>query len=168
MNDRVMGIDPGAKGALALMTNRKIERMEVMPEDIHLTIDLIVDWQPSIIYLEKAQAMPGQGVSSMFKYGRHYGEIVGAISTLKIPLVEVSPRTWTKLMHAGTDSKLPAKGRSLKAALSLYPYMNFLATKRSRVPHDGLIDASLITGYGYKKEYNTSITPIGVSNERED
>ena len=38
-------------------------------------------------YLEKVQAMPGQGSSSMFGFGVSYGIIQGVIGALGIPVV---------------------------------------------------------------------------------
>ena len=149
---RVVGIDPGKTGGLALVVRGKVEAMEVMPQEF--TIMPILDaWKPDIVYLEKAQAMPGNGGVSMFNYAQSYGEIIGILKARKIPFVLVRPATWTKLMHKDVSGATP-KEKSRKVALSRYPHMNFLATSRSKKPHEGLIDASIIADYGSIQEYN--------------
>jgi len=150
---KVLGIDPGKTGGLALADGGKMVKMEVMPEDSFFLINLLVDWSPDIVYLEKAQAMPGNGGVSMFTYAQGYGEIIGILKSLKIPYVLVRPTAWTKILHKGQSGK-DAKVKSRSAALSLFPYMNFLATARSRKPHEGLVDAALIAEYGSREEYN--------------
>lgn len=150
---RVVGIDPGKTGALVLMDGTSILEMQVMPKDSLIVRDMLLDWDPNVVYIEKAQSSAKGGVTSMFNYGRDFGEIVGILKALKISHVQVPPVVWCKVMHQGASRKGTAKDRSLQVALRLFPEQNFLATKRSYVPHDGLIDGSLIAYYGRQQEY---------------
>ncbi len=46
--------------------------------------------------------MPGQGVSSTFKFGQGYGSILGIAAALSIPTELVTPQAWKKVVLAGT------------------------------------------------------------------
>lgn len=98
--------------------------------------------------LEKVSAMPGQGVSSMFKFGRVFGALQSCLHIFQIPHVEVTPQRWQKSLHEGISRDLDPKKRSLIAVQRLFPEANLLATERSRVPHDGYVDALLLAEFG--------------------
>jgi len=73
-----------------------------------------------IFTLEKQQAMPKQGVVSMFKIGLSYGCWLGCLDSFKIKYELVHPRTWqTKILKdaRGTDTK----ARSLNVGRRLFP-----------------------------------------------
>jgi len=146
----IIGIDPGKNGAVVgLGKSGAVLMTERMPKDIGSTAYILKTASPDFVVIEKAQAMPGQGVSSMFKYGCHFGEILGVLATLRIPHELVTPRTWTKAMHQGTAGGEPKK-RSLEAARRLFPGVN-LVPQGCRKPHDGIIDALLIAEWARRK-----------------
>lgn len=145
----IVGIDPGKNGGVAIAIDNNVKTFAA-PSIEKIIAEL--EWQAMgeedlYVYIEKAQAMPGQGVSSMFNYGVGYGQLLGVIQALKIPHVLVHPRTWTKVMHAGTKLDEPKK-RSLEAAKRLFPTHSLLATSKCRKQHDGIVDALLIMQYG--------------------
>lgn len=146
----VVGIDPGKTGAIAYLTP-KVEAL-VMPEISDFAQFIWQLAQPMRaenlhVYIEKCQSMPKQGVASSFSYGRHFGELLGVLVAYRIAHTLVPPKTWTRVMHAGTALS-SAKERSLEACRRLFPDYNLLATPRSTVPHTGLVDALLIAEYG--------------------
>jgi crossover junction endodeoxyribonuclease RuvC len=54
--------------------------------------DLIREHGPyAFAIVEQVGARPGQGVSSMFRFGQAYGTILGVIGALAIPVRHVSP-----------------------------------------------------------------------------
>lgn len=149
----VFGIDPGAEGAVAVGGERDIHTVELLKE---VTPDWIRQVHHGVshchVYLEKAQAMPGQGVSSMFNYGVGFGTIIGWLEALKLPYTLVTPREWTKELHKGCTGET-AKEKSLMAARRLFPMMKLEASERSRKPHAGIIDALLICEYGRRQMF---------------
>lgn len=152
----ILAVDPGKSGAIVVVDDQgKIISQRVMPETLGETHLLIRDIKPivKIAYVEKSHAMPGQGVVSMFNYGMGFGGLQGILLALEIPFVLITPQSWTKWAHRGCTAKDP-KGRSKEAAFRLFPGEWFLPTKQHRVPHEGLIDASLIGLYGLKRETN--------------
>lgn len=57
--------------------------------------------------IEDVSAMPRQGVSSTFRFGRAAGTIEGALGALGLPLVFVKPNQWKrdlKLQHRSPDA----------------------------------------------------------------
>lgn len=147
--EQVFGIDPGEKGAVGISNSTGVHTVELLKY-------LDVDWfraatEESVchVFIEKAQAMPKQGVSSVFTYGVGFGTLIGWMEALKLPYTLVTPREWTKELHKGCTGET-AKEKSLVAAKRLMPGVSFI-TNGGRVPHAGLIDAALITEYGRRQ-----------------
>ena len=152
----VLGIDPGASGALVFLdTESKQLTVHDMPVvevkrgtgikrhvSAQLLASVFADMQPDAAWLEQVGAMPGQGVSSMFAFGRAAGVVEGVIAALGIPLTLVTPQTWQKTMavRGGKD------GSRMRAA-ELFPKQ---ADQFKRVKDDGRADAALIAAYGAK------------------
>ena len=49
-----------------------------------------------IVVVEHVNAMPGQGVTSMFNFGQSFGVIKGICSALSLPIFFVRPTKWKK------------------------------------------------------------------------
>lgn len=148
-----VGIDPGKQGAIAVVdresTLMQLELLGDSPQEVDRAISKVFYHNTHMtceIFLEKVHAMPGQGVSTMFSFGKHYGWIEGIITANGEEINYVHPSQWTKAMHRHKGRT--AKEKSVKAAQELWPEETFLATRKSRTPHQGLVDASLIAEYG--------------------
>lgn len=150
---KIVTIDPGKTGGLAFGDERTIHEIYVMPEDIGQTIALIKKHSPVLCWLEASQPMPKQGVRSVFTYGQHFGELIGALRGLLIPIRMIRPTVWTKEIHRGYSGSDP-KAKSKTAAFNLYPHLNFLASDRSRKSHEGLIDAVCLYEYAKREIRN--------------
>jgi hypothetical protein len=155
---RVLGIDPGLNGAFCILTIHsdgvrepvfhpfpKINGNEIDFDKLRYFFSC---FQDCFAVIEKVHAMPGQGVSSMFRFGRVFGALQSSLNMFQLDYIEVTPQAWQKELHEGIDRELDPKARSLIAAKKLYPDANLLATARSRVPHDGFVDALLLAEYG--------------------
>jgi crossover junction endodeoxyribonuclease RuvC len=112
---------------------------------------LIKEWEPTHAYFEKVGARPGQGVRSMFTFGTGFGTLRGVLAALGIPYTEVPPQQWQKVLLAGIGKGDP-KGAALLRAKQLWPALSFRATERSKVAHQGLVDAALIAEYGRRQQ----------------
>lgn len=151
---RICGIDPGASGAIAIldmekgylsvidMPTHQIERNGKTKNEIsaQLVARHLEELKPDHVWVEKVGAMPGQGVSSMFQFGRSVGTIEGIIAALRLPISYVTPQKWQKAsgMRQGKDG-------SRQRAQELFPAF---AQHFSRVKDNGRSDASLIAWYG--------------------
>ena len=138
-----IGVDPGAKGGLALLTNEGVIEYCLMPS----TVADISEWLLSIscrsdiqvkMVVELAQAMPKQGVTSSFNYGRHFGTFEALAVSHGIPYIEVRPAVWKKAMGLNA-----AKLDSITLCKRLFPSVN-LILEGCRTANDGIAEAVLI------------------------
>lgn len=151
---KILGVDPGASGALVVLDTQE-NRLEVfdMPTveikrgqrmvrhvSAQMVADLIRGASIDTAVIEKVGAMPGQGVSSMFAFGRASGLLEGCLAGLSIPTTLVTPQEWQKHMRV-----IGGKGGSRARAAELWPSQ---ATLFARVKDDGRSDAALIAAYG--------------------
>jgi crossover junction endodeoxyribonuclease RuvC len=153
-----MGIDPGLKGGIAVLSPDGVI-IEPMPtiEDTILNLPelarILRDWAPEIrmCVLEKVGAMPKQGVSSMFKFGRVYGNVEAMLIAFGIPTMLVRPQEWQKEIHRGADGNLDSKAKSYVIFSRLFPGVNALRTKRSTKPHEGMVEALLMAEFARRR-----------------
>lgn len=160
----IAGIDNGLSGAMIVLdeTGRVIDR-HVTPTveaktgkgkreydipSIVFNLKVIAAYQgEKMVYLERAQGMPRQGLSSTFKIGFGYGVWQGILTALGIPYEIVDPRRWQGEMFKDVNSK-DTKQASAMVARRLAPDIDWRENDRCRKPHDGLTDAYCIAEYG--------------------
>lgn len=149
-----LGIDPGLSGALAFFDTSKahlsiidmptveVERngkkkRELSPQMMASMIRLC-DGDITAV-AERVGAMPGQGVSSVFSFGRSLGMVEGVLSGMQIPYTLITPQTWQKAaqVRGGKDG-------SRQRAAELFPaYAALFARKKD----DGRADAACMAWY---------------------
>mgnify|MGYP004451981173 FL=1 len=100
-----------------------------------------------LVCIEKQQARPGQGGTSMFSIGMGYGLWLGIIGTLTIPCSVVHPKTWQKSVLR--DVPGIGKGRAILLCKQRLPDLE-LAPGKKRKSHDGIADAACIAMWGLK------------------
>jgi len=102
-----VGIDPGQGGGIAWMWGATglIEAAKFGDDwDIlKLFHQITFERIPSRIVLERVHSMPGQGVSTMFKFGQNYGWWRGFLTACEQGWHDVEPRVWQK--HLGCLTK---------------------------------------------------------------
>lgn len=143
----IMGIDPGVSGAIAFYFPTNPERIAVDDVPVaggeisapHLA-SIIRRYAPSMAVIEKVQAFRGQGVVSMFNFGRSYGDVRGVVGALNIPLHPVSPQKWKKHFSLSSD-----KDQSRMLAIRFFPSV---AEHFKLKKHDGRAEAALLALYG--------------------
>lgn len=134
----IIGIDPGLFGAVALInsratllgkdsvvfdiptmqTGKTTKKNEVDCRSLYLKLEPLTMKIDSdiIVCLEQVNAMPGQGVSSMFSMGHTLGAIKGVIASLGFELHMVTPQKWKKHFGLNKDKEL-----SRSMAIRLFP-----------------------------------------------
>ena len=145
-----VGIDPGQSGGIAIIQGEvvTVRAMPVRDKEIDAReIHSILAFLPerTMVFMERVHAMPGQGVTSMFTFGKGYGKILGVLETMDIPYVLITPQTWKNVVLVGTDK---GKSAAVEFCRARYPKVLLLETPRCRVPHDGMADALCIAEYG--------------------
>jgi crossover junction endodeoxyribonuclease RuvC len=153
---RVLGIDVGLNGALALIEDGQLLEVHDMPT---VTLErnsktkrmvnanalslIIRGSKADVAYLERLSAMPGQGVTSMFSMGQSLGVVLGILAAYQIATTTIPPRTWQKALDVPQG-----KDGSRYRAAQLFPES---AELFQRVKDDGRSDATLIAAYGARK-----------------
>ena len=122
MNEKVwLGVDPGKSGALsAIHENGEIEYIlcKQTERDLWDWLKGQTDGKDAFALLEKVGARPGQGVSSMFKFGTSYGFLRGILIACTIPFEEVTPATWQRALRCLTKGD---KNVTKSKAQELFP-----------------------------------------------
>lgn len=137
-----LGVDPGAKGALALVTFEGAPLwVEDMPSLTGAALgaalrDLLEGEAIQVACVEQVASRPGQGVRSMFTFGANWGAILGALGALNIPTELVTPSKWKPAMQTSGDKDL-----SRQRAIERWPSE---AARFARKKDDGRAEACLI------------------------
>jgi crossover junction endodeoxyribonuclease RuvC len=151
----ILGVDCGIRGGLALIAvdngaaPQLVEAIDipVVGTGAKERVDAIAlrDWltahKPQHGYVERAQAMPGQGASSGFKYGRAVGAIEAALACCEIPVTVVETSAWKKFYRLAGKDKEGGRQR----ALELFPASHSMLARK--LDH-GRAEASLVALYG--------------------
>lgn len=156
-----VAIDPGKDGGIACLTSEGSLTLHKIPL-VGTEVDLVSlkeilkgysENSNCIFAVEDVKPFPGVSAMSMGKLMELKGIKVGIIVGLEVPYALVAPKTWQSVAWQGipiqkkNNGSNDTKATSLLAAKRLFPKELFLATERSKVPHDGLVDAALIATY---------------------
>jgi len=169
----MIGIDPGLGGAIAhcwrnnLETSLRPKAVEYeckvwdMPTfeivrgkkkkrdlDLGTLSDILYalrDWEA---FVEQVGAMPGQGVTSMFAFGKAYGAPLGMLAAFQIPMTLVTPQKWKKALGVpkGKDAARQRATQLLPTSAVQWPLKK----------HDGRAEAALIAYYGLTSQGHPS------------
>ena len=150
-----IGIDPGAKGGYAYIVDGVVKAFPwddaFFVQDMYC-LSKMRDEKP-VAAVEKVGAMPGQGVTSMFNFGKSAGYIEGVLSALGIPYQLVPPAKWKKEFSLiGKD-----KQASIVTCRKLFPELDLKRTERCRTDSDGKAEAMLICEYA-RRHFGEGVT----------
>ena len=155
---KIIGIDPGLSGALAILSNNQVEsiiEMPVMAEGkknkrqlnsaqlVKLLKDKINTKEETIVVVEQVNAMPGQGVTSMFNFGQSFGVLKGICSAMQLPVYFVRPAKWKKYFNLINSEKDASRTR----AIEIFPYFSLQLSKKK---DSNKADAILIASFFYE------------------
>ena len=154
---KILGVDPGIHGGLAIVIANGDGMAQLVDAiDIPVTgvaakerVDPIAIrvWaethKPQYAIIERAQAMPRQGSSSGFKYGRATGAIEAVIACCRIPTTIIEPSAWKKFPGLRGGEKESGRQRALQLFLAAHALL-------TRKKDHGRAEATLIALYGAK------------------
>ena len=160
----VSGVDPGKSGAKVtlfedgstLVSRVPIEKRKGLkdrpdyPAWAYSWRTAIDFNRPDVFVMEEVEARPGQGVTSMFSFGKAMGFAMGVILGFDIPVHYTRPSVWkAKLGLIGYD-----KSASITLARELVPSIipeleRKLKGNTGDVKH-GIAEAALLAYYGLK------------------
>lgn len=138
---RVVGVDPGLSGAVALLDDEELlDAWDIQSADgavmAGALTDVLATWNPDLVVVEAVHSMPGQGVSTTFKFGRALGTVEGIVAALGYPVAYIAPHTWKSAMKVTRD-----KASSRALASRLWPRER---ARFARVKDDGRAEAALL------------------------
>ena len=154
----IFGIDPGISGAISILENKKVIEVFDMPTMIDgkknkkqvngSQVTNIIkgrlkdnkDNKEGIVVVEHVNAMPGQGVTSMFNFGQSFGVIKGICSALSLPIYFVRPSKWKKHFNLIKTNKDASRTK----VIDVYPE---ISSKLSRKKDANKAEAILIARY---------------------
>jgi len=157
----ILGIDPGLSGAMVLLSHdgERIVNLADMPTtiggngkravDASLLANIIREYISASDeagerlegIIERVNAMPGQGVTSMFNFGQSFGVVLGVLAALGVRHRLVHPASWKRAAKLIGQEKDEAR----QLALRLWPERARDFLRKTDV---GRADASLIAYFG--------------------
>ena len=161
---KIIGIDPGLSGAIAILENKNVLKLFDMPvmaegkknkkqlnsaqlgniikKNINKSDDIAV-------VVEQVNAMPGQGVTSMFNFGQTFGAIKGVCAALNLPIFFVRPSKWKKYFELINSSKDSSRTK----AIEMHPKLsNQLAKKKDVNKSDAILIARFYSETRFNEE----------------
>ena len=141
---RIIGIDPGLSGGIAILddlTIYDIFDMPVMSEGkknknqlnsaqlVNIINKHVLKKENTFVIVEQVSAMPGQGVTSMFNFGQTFGSIKGICAALGLPIFYVRPAKWKKHFELINSSKDASRTK----VIEMYPSISSRLAKKKDV-----------------------------------
>ena len=141
---KIVGIDPGLNGGIAILENNKVLRlfdMPVMAEGkknkrqlnsallVNIIKENISENEEIAVVVEQVNAMPGQGVTSMFNFGQTFGAVKGVCAALNLPIFFVRPSKWKKHFELINSSKDSSRTK----VIEMYPSLSNQLSKKKDV-----------------------------------
>jgi crossover junction endodeoxyribonuclease RuvC len=151
----IIGIDPGISGAISIIENKKILEVYDTPTMIdgkknkkqinsaqvtNIIKERLDKEKEVVVVVEQVNAMPGQGVTSMFNFGQSFGVIKGICAALSLPIYFVRPTKWKKHFNLINTNKDASRTKVIEA----YPE---ISNKLHRKKDSNRADAILIALY---------------------
>lgn len=167
----IIGIDPGAMGAIAVLDNGSIFGIYDMPimlirrgkTDKKIVDGYALRTLPITMadvlaaYIEQVGGIPGQSASAAFNFGRSAGIPEGWLKCNGVRVEEVPPGTWKRALkvNGGKDGARAMASRLWPDSAHLF----------KRVKDDGRAEAALIAEYGRRQlETSAPIQQKGLVN----
>ena len=141
---KILGIDPGLSGAIAILEKKKVLNLFDMPvmaegkknkkqlnsaQLVNIIKENSVGGEEIVVVVEQVNAMPGQGVTSMFNFGQTFGAIKGVCAALKLPIFFVRPSKWKKHFELINSSKDSSRTK----VIEMYPSLSNQLSKKKDV-----------------------------------
>ena len=151
----IIGIDPGINGAISIIENKKIIEVYDTPTMIdgkknkrqingaqvtNIFKERLNGEKEVVVVVEQVNAMPGQGVTSMFNFGQSFGVIKGICAALNLPIYFVRPAKWKKHFNLIKTNKDASRTK----VIEVYPE---ISSKLHRKKDSNRADAILIALY---------------------
>lgn len=153
----IVGVDNGLDGGLCAVSKHNgsiIDKIRMptfqLSKKREIDIRSICRWleefnTPFVLAIEEplAHAKSSQAMRSM---AMSFGKLIGMAECKGYEVARISVHKWQTVM-LGKTPKGQTKKVAFELAERLAPDENWLANKKCRTPHDGMVDAYLIANY---------------------
>lgn len=137
---KILGVDPGVRGALVVMRNGKRPRHWKMPMESRGKHGYDIAGIAKIIRKERPDLVVVEQVTRPASIVRCMGIFQAISITLDLPVCTVRPQVWKR--HFGLSAD---KNESIALACSMWPKLKKVVRRKS---DDGIAEAALIAEYG--------------------
>ena len=155
----IMGLDPGTTGGISIVETQQnklpqiifAKKMPIVSSygkkivDTKKLYESLNNFKIDISIIEKVHAMPRQGVTSSFQFGRSFGALETLAYLLSQRVDYVAPAVWKKYLGVGASKKDSLDMARLKFG------DNEIWNK---ITNDGIAEASLLVLYWVSKFKN--------------
>ena len=170
-NKIYVGIDPGAKGFITAVVNGNHDFLSISDNnviEINKYLASLKSQGEVVAIMEEVHAIFGSAAKATFSFGEIFGLLKGLLIANNIPYHLIPPKTWQKEIWTNADvvvtyknvvvkgkttvrKEINTKATSLKAAIRMFPTIDFRKTERCKFPDDNKVDSLLIAEYGRRK-----------------
>ena len=140
-----IGLDPGKKGAMAIIesTPDGIGEVKIIPFEPSDYISALKRYSGATVCIEQVQSLPREGVKSVWSFGQTYGWLLGVMDALGVSYQAVPPNKWKReysLLRA-------EKKQSIEVCKRLFPNVSLKRTDRCKTDDDNMADSLLLCEY---------------------
>lgn len=147
----IAGIDPAAKGCIALIDeNAKLIEYKQFESRLK-RYEYLMYKNPDLVFIEKLWGVPPSSAETNFNLGCHFCCDQFTLEILKISYEEVAAKTWQKKVLNFTGSKEPRASKKASIAFVSKKYPELQLPQRTIKDIDessGIADAICIALYG--------------------
>lgn len=159
----ITGVDPGKTGAMVTLFedgSTVVDRVPLVTIKGQKTEPDFPVWArswaasvfmnaPDVIVMEKVQARPGQGVTSMFSFGKVQGFAMGVImARCNAPMQYAYPSVWKEALGLIGLDKSASVGKALELVPSIQKELERKLKGNTADVKHGIAEAALLAYYG--------------------
>lgn len=168
---KILGIDPGLKGAMCYLEEGKNPLVQVMPtlkirKKNCIDVEKIAHYINSLdkntkVVIERQVVIQGQGLSSSSRTMFMFGQLLGICAGVGLEYQDITAYKWQGIIFPSVDlSKVVSynyketKLKSIAYVAQNYDLSYCFNTPRQKKPQDGLADAICIAHAGLTLKWN--------------
>lgn len=170
---KITGIDPGRSGAISQITLDEHDRIVAvsycrMPEsfaDLQLSLTKLTRDSDLVVVEQVGNFNNSRNHTIAFRFGFYVGRLYAAIELCELAPIQMSPAEWHAIIGL-KHYRGNGKERSIACIRELVPTVSFVPSG-CRVPHDGLVEATLIAYAAALKRRSSHVDTTKKSNPRD-
>ena len=148
---QTLGVDPGQAGGLAILDGRQAivaaRRMPLLRAGSKKIVDgyelsrWLARYDVEQAVIEAVHAMPRQGVTSSFQFGRMLGAVEAVVGALGVPVHYVAPSRWKGALRLSSDKRASLDAFRLRFGAEA------AAKYTPKLADEGVAEAALLAAY---------------------